>query len=217
MKQFSILLWIGLSLAVARLGWVLLVRHDARLHMEGAQAGRSQAYPLPPDDGSVGITQFYARSGEVIAGDPNLICYGVRNARSVRIEPPVENLTPAMNRCFFVDPQHDTTYKLVAEGPDGRQASESFLVRVKPAPPSILMFATSDRQIPQGEAVTLCYGVAHANSVRLEPSGWPLPPVAKNCTRFYPKATANYTLVATGDGGTDRKAFSVTVRPNPEH
>jgi hypothetical protein len=215
MKQISVLLWIGLSLAVARLGWVWLVRHDARLRMEGTtQTRREQAYRSPRDDsnGAVGITQFYARSGEMTVGDSNVICYGVRNARSVRIEPPVENLTPVMNRCFFVDPQQDTTYKLVAEGTDGSQASESFRVRVKPAPPAILMFTTSEKQIPRGEAVTLCYGVAHANAVRMEPNGWQLPPVAKNCTRFYPKATATYTLIATGAGGTRRKAFSVTVR-----
>jgi hypothetical protein len=74
------------------------------------------------------------------------------------------------------------------------------------------MLATSEKQIPRGEAVTLCYGVAHATTVRMEPNGWQLPPVSKSCTRFYPKATATYTLVATGDGGTDRKAFAVTVR-----
>jgi hypothetical protein len=213
MKPTSILLWIGLSLAVARLGWVWLARHDGRLRMEDAtEAKRGRSYQIPADDGAVGITQFYARSGEVTAGDANLICYGVRNARSVRIEPPVETLMPAANRCFFVDPQEDTTYKLVAEGTDGGEVSESFRVRVKPAPAAILMFATSERQIPRGEAVTLCYGVSHASAVRLEPSGWTLPPTAKNCTRFYPKATGTYTLVATGDGGTDKKAFSVTVR-----
>jgi hypothetical protein len=213
MKQISILLWIGLSLAVARLGWVCLVRHDAHVRTERVtQTRRDQSYQIPPDDGAVGITQFYARSGEITAGDQNLVCYGVRNARSVRIEPPVENITPAMNRCFFVDPQLDTTYTLVAEGTDGSQATESFRVRVKPAPPAILMFATSERQIPRGEAVTLCYGVAHSSAVRMEPNGWQLPPVSKNCTRFYPKVTATYTLIATGDGGTDRKAFSVTVR-----
>jgi hypothetical protein len=215
MRQISILLWIALSLAGARLGWVFLVRHDARLRMEDtSQARRERTYQVPRDDshGGVGITQFYARSGEMTAGDPNLICYGVRNARSVRIEPPVESLTPAMNRCFFVEPNQDTTYTLVAEGTDGSQASESFRVRVKPAPPAILMFTTSERQIPKGEAVTLCYGVAHAGTVRMEPDGWQLPPLAKNCVRFYPKATATFTLIASGDGGTDRKAFSVTVR-----
>jgi hypothetical protein len=214
MKQISILLWIGLSLAVARLGWVWLARHDSRLRMEGATETRhGQAYRSSDDDnGALGITQFYARSGEMTEDDPNLVCYGVRNARSVRIEPPVVSLTPALNRCFFVEPHQDTTYKLVAEGTDGSQASESFRVRVKPAKPAILMFTTSERKIPRGEAVTVCYGVAHASTVRMEPNGWQLPPTAKNCTRFYPKATATYTLIATGVGGTERKAFSVTVR-----
>jgi hypothetical protein len=33
MKQTNILLCIGLSLAVTRLGWVWLARHDGRLRM----------------------------------------------------------------------------------------------------------------------------------------------------------------------------------------
>lgn len=214
MKQIGILLWIGLSLAVARVGWVWLVRHDARLRMEGATQTRHQQSSQSPDDdnGTLGITQFYARSGAMTEGDSNVVCYGVRNARSVRIEPPVRDLTPALNRCFPIEPQQDTTYRLVAEGADGSQASQSFQVHVKPAKPAILMFTTSETKIPRGEAVTLCYGVAYARTVRMEPSGWQLPPAAKNCTRFYPKASATYTLIATGDGGTERKAFSVTVR-----
>jgi hypothetical protein len=213
MKQISVLLWIGLALAGVRLGWIWLVRHDARVQMEDAtRSRRSRSYQNAEDDGRLAITQFYARSGEITAGERNLVCYGVRNARSVRIEPAVESLSPALNRCFFVDPQEDTTYKLVAEGADGSATSESFRVRVKPAAAAIVMFTTSERQISRGEAVTLCYGVAHAQAVRMEPNGWQLPPLGKNCTRFYPKATGTYTLIATGEGGSDRKDFSVTVR-----
>jgi hypothetical protein len=158
------------------------VRYDARVRTEGtAQARRERDYSASRDDasGAVVITQFYARAAETMDGDSNLTCYGVRNATSVRIEPPVEKLTPAINRCFFVEPHQDTAYKLVAEGADGSQAAESFRVRVKPAPPAILMFATSEQQIPRGEAVTLCYGVAHAGAVWMEPNGWQLPPVKK--------------------------------------
>jgi hypothetical protein len=214
MKQIRIVLWIGLVVAVARIGWICLVRHDAHLRM---MAGASQlrpesSYQSQADDGKLEITQFYARSGRVTEGDPNLICYGVRNAVSVRIEPPVENLTPAVNRCFFIDPPEDTTYTLVAEDAGGRQVSQSFGVLVKPARAAILMFGTSERQIPAGEAVTMCYSVAHARAVRMEPNGWQLQAGSKNCTRFYPKSSATYTLVATGVGGTARRAFSVTVR-----
>ena len=214
MKRIVLLLCIGSSLAAVRLAWVWLARQDAHTRVERAALARRGDAGRPPEDdsGAVRITQFYARSIEMTDGDPNLVCYGVRNAASVRIEPPVETLFPAMNQCFFVEPHQDTTYKLVADGTDGSQASESFQVRVKPSPPQILMLATSERKVPRGEAVTLCYGVGHALNVRLEPNGWELPPVSKNCTRFYPKASATYSLVAKGEGGTLRKEFSVTVQ-----
>ncbi len=46
------------------------------------------------------------------------MCYGVENARAVRIEPEVEKLKPAWNRCFDVSPRQTTMYRLVATGPD---------------------------------------------------------------------------------------------------
>ena len=68
---------------------------DARARMEDAtRAGRSRSYQGSEDDGRLAITQFYARSGEITAGDRNLVCYGVRNATSVRIEPAVESISP---------------------------------------------------------------------------------------------------------------------------
>ncbi len=105
---------------------------------------------------SVHITQFYARSGEMTAADRNLICYGVVNAKSVWIEPAVENLEPSANRCFPVQPERDTTYTLSAEGIDGRRASASFAIRVKPAPPHIQFVAVSHPEIRRGEPVTVC-------------------------------------------------------------
>jgi len=170
---------------------------------------------LPGEDGgsAVRITQFYARSGEMVDGEQNLVCYGVSNALSVRIEPPVESLRPARNRCFFVEPHQDTKYRLVAEGEDGSRVSESFEIFVKPAPPEIRMLAVSEKTIVRGDAVTVCYGVVHARAVRLDPVGWALPPVTQNCARIYPGATGTFTLVATGvDGRTERKKFSVAVK-----
>src|SRR5271169_2865660 len=199
MRQIAVMLWIAMGLATLRLGWVWLQRQDARTRMERSpRASHSTPRVMPEEDTgtSVDITQFYARTGEITDGEPNLVCYGVRNARSVRIEPPVEKLAPALNRCFFIEPHQDTTYKLVAEGDDSSQASASFQVRVKPAPPEIRMFAVSEKRIIRGDAVTLCYGVAHAAAVRLDPDGWLLAPVALNCARIYPRATGTFTLVA---------------------
>jgi len=179
------------------------------------EAKRGAAERTAVDDGgtAVRIVQFYARSGAIIEGEQNLICYGVENAKEVSMEPAVETLYPTRNRCFFHEPRRDTTYTLTAVGYDGARTSATFRVRVEPAPPAILFVAQSQNEIHPGDAVTVCYGVAHATSVRLEPIGWTLAPASRNCTRLYPRATTAFTLVAAGEGGrTDRQKFTVTVK-----
>lgn len=216
MKRALILAGI-LSAAIALyLAWVWQQRrtNDRRM-AAAAEERRMRGWVIRDEDREtdVRIIQFYAASGEVIDGDRNLICYGVRNAASVRIEPAVETLTPSITRCFWTEPHEDTAYKLIATGSDGREVSEAFQVRVKPAPPSILFLAVSHKAIRAGEPVTMCYGVSHADTVRMDPIGWKLAPVAKNCARFYPRETREYTLVATGDAGRmDREKFTVKVK-----
>ncbi len=215
MRRVTITLWVALLFALLNLGWTWLHRRDANLRMARARVAAHERAGGAPVDRSNGvrILSFYATAAEIRDGDREILCYGVQNAKAVRIEPPIEQLTPALTRCFWAEPHRDSRYKLVAEGFDGRQVSESFEVRVKPALPSILFFAVSHKEIVRGDAVTLCYGVAHSSAVELLPIGWSLAPVAKNCARFYPKVTHNYTLVARGvEGSTDREKFTVKVR-----
>ena len=216
MKRFGILLWLAVAIAAAELGWTWLERHEGNLRIGRTIAGlrgRSGVGDLPETGSSVKIVQFYARSGEIVEGERDVICYGVHNAKAVRLEPEVERLSPALVRCFWVDPREDTTYRMIADGEDGSHAEASFTVRVKPAPPVFRMVAVSDKEIPPGEVVTVCYGVEHATTVRLDPIGWKLPASAKNCIRFYPKSTLDYALVATGAAGlVEREMFRVRVR-----
>jgi hypothetical protein len=214
MKGMAIVLWILIGIATAHLGWTWLERHNRDVRMAKTLEGRHGSGATADTGTSVRISEFYAMAGEMTDADRNTICYGVRNAKSVRMEPAVNHLWPSMTRCFWVEPRQDTTYKLIAEGFDGSQASASFQVRVKPAPPSILFMAVSHKEIQRGDAVTVCYGVSHARAVRLDPIGWNLAPIAKNCARFYPKMTLGYTLVAAGEAGvTDTDKFRVAVRP----
>jgi hypothetical protein len=69
------------------------------------------------------ILQFYARDGVIIEDQSTVICYGVVNAKSLRIDPPMPGFYPALNRCVEVSPQHDTKYTLTAVGNDGQTAS----------------------------------------------------------------------------------------------
>lgn len=161
---------------------------------------------------AVRILQFYANTGELVAGDPAIVCYGVDQAREVRIDPPVDQLKPAQNRCFEVRPRRTTTYTLAADGFDGTRMTASFTIRVKPPPPSILFVALSDQFVKRGNPFTLCYGVRNASRTRLEPVGWTLPSIEKHCIRWFPVRTLNYTLTASGAGGRDRERFTIPVQ-----
>jgi hypothetical protein len=214
MRRIAIVTGAVTAIAFANLAWVWLARHDSNLRLERRLDARRHTALLNSSSASrVKITQFYATSAEITDNDHATICYGVEDARSVRLEPAVATLSPALTRCFWVEPRQDTTYRLTAEGDAGDADQSSFRLRVKPAPPSILFLALSHGDIVKGDAVTMCYGVDHASTVRLEPIGWPLFATRKNCVRFYPPGTMRYTLVAAGaSGSADRESFRVRVR-----
>src|SRR4051794_16768653 len=142
MKRIGVLLRLALAIVIAQLAWTWLQRHDSDMKIRRLLAGR--ATPTAPAATALKIEQFYAREGEITDAESALVCYGVRNARSVRIDPPVARLTPSLIRCFTVEPKEDTTYTLTAEGADGAVDTASFQLKVRPAPPVFRMLAVSD-------------------------------------------------------------------------
>ncbi len=91
--------------------------------------------PIGTGPGPVRIIQFYASVGTVIAGQKALLCYGVENAKSVRISPMLSGVYPSQNHCLEVVPEHTTHYTLLAEGYDGRVATQSFTLAVQTGAP----------------------------------------------------------------------------------
>ena len=121
-------LWIPVGLGVLYNVWVFTSRRSS--HPAGTD-DRSSAIIAPQDlGGAVKIVQFYARDAIVIEGSSTVICYGVLNAKSVRLDPPIAGVWPAVNRCVDIHPTRETRYTLTAEGADGRSVSESFDVQV---------------------------------------------------------------------------------------
>jgi hypothetical protein len=189
------------------------------------QPGAANQTPPP-----VKITHFYASPGIVAPGENFLLCYGVENARSVKIAPPVEPLKPVFNRCISVTARATTTYTLTAEG-DGGATTNSLEVKVdpraaaapkpsaQPAAPAepqgmIQLFAASATAIRAGQAVTLCYGLSGAKSARIEPQVGTVPVVEKHCLRATPAASTIYTLVVESqDGRTEREQLKIAVQP----
>ncbi|HEX3743012.1 MAG TPA: hypothetical protein VHW09_03755 [Bryobacteraceae bacterium] len=84
--------------------------------------------------GPVRILRFYATTGAILRGDKAELCYGVANAKSVRISPSLEPVAPAANKCFEIVPEHTTHYTILAEGFDGDVVSRAVTLIVETAP-----------------------------------------------------------------------------------
>jgi hypothetical protein len=167
---------------------------------------------LAPDPSDLRISQFYASTGTVVRGEPATVCYGTFNAVRLALHPPVRQLSPARNRCFPVRPESDTTYRLDVWDAVGNTRSETFTIRVLPAPPRILFLEISNLSIRRGERPNLCYGVTNATRLTLKPLMQPLPIRDKFCAIVAPAITTNYTLEAEGPGGRDQLRFTVKVQ-----
>jgi hypothetical protein len=147
---------------------------------------------------AVKITQFYANNGALTKGESTLLCYGVENAKAVAIAPLEEKFSPALSRCVQVEPQQTTAYTITAEGSDGKAVTQSLTIAVgaKAAePPRILSFAGTKEG---GRMVKLCYQVANAEQITVEPPVVPPSKAPVGCFGVEPARTTTYTLTATG-------------------
>ena len=126
----------GVALAALYMAYVFVSRwqENRRLESAAAEAARAKAQreiSAIYGDGKLRILDFYVAPGIISHGQKALLCYGVANANSVRLEPAVERMYPAISRCFEVAPPHDTRYTLTAEDAQGHTATESFMLQVK--------------------------------------------------------------------------------------
>jgi hypothetical protein len=161
------------------------------------------------------ILQFYAAPGQIQPGEDTSICYGVENARAVRVEPEIEKLNPALSRCFKAKPASDTGYTLYVEGTDGSTTSKTTQVLVRqgpPPPPHVLLFEASAKEIQAGESVTICFRTENSRETRLDPPVQPLGAAQFGCFAVFPRQTTKYTLTALGAGKSDRQSLVVTIR-----
>jgi hypothetical protein len=116
-------LWAALGVLLAI--WGLSAIHRLEEH--------ASVRPLGTRVGPVRILQFYASVGSVTIGQKAQLCYGVENAKTVRISPPISGAYPSANRCVEINPDRTTHYMILAEGFDGRVATQSFTLAVLPA------------------------------------------------------------------------------------
>lgn len=184
--------------------------------MTGCSGGTEKKSESPAETpkASVQITQFYANPPAVARGEKALLCYGVEGAASVRIDPPVEQLSPALTRCFEVTPTETTEYKLTAEGRGGDTTSQSVTVQVGGARPKLFDLSINKTAVGAGEQVNFCFQSRNATTVRGKPGKFLRGGnAAKDCLTDKPEKTTTYEIVvANAQGMTDSASMTVEVR-----
>jgi hypothetical protein len=88
------------------------------------------------------ILTFAAEPAVVAPGGRVLLCYGVNNATTVKIEPDVPPIKPAVTHCVEAFPKRTTRYTLTAEDAKGNRKEQGLTIQVRPIRP------TSDSPAP---------------------------------------------------------------------
>lgn len=185
--------------------------------------------PAPEVDaqGSAKILTFYPGQPAVAPGDQAQVCYGVENAVSVRLEPPVEQIRPLTTKCIWFKPSGSMKLTLVAAGADGKDVRASIDITVKAgAPPAtrvpaeapsgagegslIETFIATATSIPPGGGSTVCYVLREPAAVALEPPSGDLGNDLRKCVLLRPVTSTTYTLTARA--GEKRDSATVTIR-----
>ena len=135
------LLYSSLALGIAALvaGWILFSRWQANLAFdrrtteERAQKQRESDRAALEQMGGreLAIQNFYASPGIVHHGETVQLCYGVANAKTVRLEPQTNPVWPSYSRCVDVAPKKDTVYTLTIEDAAGNTKSQTVEVKVR--------------------------------------------------------------------------------------
>lgn len=126
---------LAVIVAAIYVGWVFFSRWQENRELEhkradvAAENARKVVETLGGNE--LKILSLSLDRGLIRRGEKLNLCYGVMNAKKVRIEPPPSEETwPSTERCVTVAPATNTTYTLTAEDAAGHTQSASVSVHV---------------------------------------------------------------------------------------
>lgn len=128
---------VALILAALYVAWTFYSRHEsARQEQEAIETKQREAEKRKADlilgSGEVKFTTFSADNGLLKSGETTRLCYGVVNATTLKIDPPVgEPVKPTNRHCVEIAPKQTTTYTITASNDKGDTKTSSLTVQVK--------------------------------------------------------------------------------------
>lgn len=127
---------VAVIIAALYVGWTFWSRYQsAKQATEAVEQQKAQAqkevYDQISQHGELTFTTFEAADGVLKRGQTTQLCYGVVNAKTVKLDPPVEDSKPSFRHCLDISPKHTTTYTITADDGAGHTKTASLTVRVK--------------------------------------------------------------------------------------
>lgn len=129
---------IVLTVVAVVVGWILFSRWTGNRQIERQAAQQKQEKQREADrtaldqmgGKTLDIQAFYANPGAVHRGETVQLCYGVANAKNVKLEPQPNPVWPSYARCVDVKPTKTTTYTLTIDDGAGNTKTQSLEVKV---------------------------------------------------------------------------------------
>lgn len=128
---------IAVIIAAIYVAWVFYSRYESNKQAAQAiaakqEAQRKQVINEVYGSGEIRFQNFSADNGVLKRGQSTELCYGVVNATSVKLTPPVgEELKPMYHHCTEIAPKKTTTYTMTAYNAKGESKSVSLTIRVR--------------------------------------------------------------------------------------
>jgi hypothetical protein len=137
-KNPSLYSSIVLVVVAVVVGWILFSRWSENKQIERQAAQQRQEKQRESDrtaldqmgGKTMDIQAFYANPGAIHRGETVQLCYGVANAKTVKLEPQDNPVWPSYSRCVDVKPTKTTTYTLTIDDGAGNTKTQSLEVRV---------------------------------------------------------------------------------------
>jgi hypothetical protein len=131
--------WTALGIAALVVGWILFSRwyenrgieKRAKEERTQKQLGQDRIALEQLGGKELAIQDFYASPGEIRRGETVQLCYGVANAKTVKLEPQPNPVWPSYSRCVDVTPTKSTTYILTIADAAGNTRTQSLEVKVR--------------------------------------------------------------------------------------
>jgi hypothetical protein len=129
---------IGLAVAAVAVGWILFSRWEENRRIDRRAVQEKTQKQLESDRAALeqfggkelAIQSFYASPGVIHRGESARLCYGVANAKTVKLEPQPDPVWPSYSRCVDVSPKKDTVYTLTVQDAAGNTRSQTVAVQV---------------------------------------------------------------------------------------